>query len=322
MTEIVVCGEALIDFVPFTQTEGTHAGRLGYIPYPGGSPFNAAKAAARALEPGTGRRVGFAGAVSTDFFGAMLRRDLSAAGVDLSLLQTVPLNTTSAFVDFSGGSPAYAFHNAGTANERFDPAAGPALSASTCWLHVGSVSLIDQPAADNIAAFAIAAAGERLLSVDPNVRAGMINDPACWRARLDRLIAAAALVKLSDEDLAYMAGPGGDAAAQAAALRAMGPSLVLVSEGARGVWALWSGGETRVPAPQVSVVDTVGAGDTLMGACLAWLVDHGVSNRRALDGLGQGDIETMLAFATRAAALNCTQAGCNPPDWQTVVTNT
>jgi fructokinase len=249
----------------------------------------------------------------------MLRQDLSATGVDLSLVQTLPLNTTSAFVDFSGGSPAYAFHNAGTANERFDPATGPCLPASTRWVHVGSVSLIDQPASENIAKFAIAAAGERLLSLDPNVRAGMINDPADWRARLDRLIVAAALVKLSDEDLAYMAGPGGDAAAQAVALQAMGPALVLVSEGARGVWALWSGGETQVPAPKVSVVDTVGAGDTLMGACLAWLVDHGITNRRALDELGQRDIEAMLAFATRAAALNCTQAGCNPPDWQTVV---
>ena len=57
--------------------------------------------------------------------------------------------------------------------------------------------------------------------------------------------------------------------------------------------------------PTVPVVDTVGAGDTFWGNCLAdWTL--------APTDAG-GRISQTLALAMKAAALNCTRAGCQPP---------
>jgi fructokinase len=53
------------------------------------------------------------------------------------------------------------------------------------------------------------------------------------------------------------------------------------------------------------VVDTVGAGDTFWGNCLAdWTSEPQDAAQR---------VSTTLRMAMRAAALNCTRAGCQPP---------
>ncbi|MFZ9684156.1 MAG: PfkB family carbohydrate kinase [Gemmobacter sp.] len=75
MARLWFMGEALIDFVPVTAADGGRA----YAPRCGGSPMNAAKAAAIA-----GAEVAFMGALSTDMFGEMLARDLLAHGIDIA----------------------------------------------------------------------------------------------------------------------------------------------------------------------------------------------------------------------------------------------
>lgn len=92
---------------------------------------------------------------------------------------------------------------------------------------------------------------------------------------------------------------GGGAAepeALARALRAQGPAVVLVSLGADGLCWVDAEGTRRVPAREVKAVDTVGAGDTLVGALVTALAE------------GQA-IADALAFAQAAAALAVSRAG-------------
>lgn len=111
------------------------------------------------------------------------------------------------------------------------------------------------------------------------------------------LVDLLAVNALEAQDL--VSTPGGSAAepeALAQALRAKGPSAVLVSLGAEGLCWVDEHGTRRVPARRVKAVDTVGAGDTLVGALVTALAE------------GQ-PIDAALAFAQAAAALAVSRPG-------------
>ena len=301
MARIYVSGEALIDFVP----DVTKAGEACFVPKPGGSPMNAAKAAAKA-----GADTEFVGVLSTDFLGEMLRADLESSGASTSLSTRSDRPASLAFVDLSLGSPRYAFHFEGTADEDMNPAIEAAPEPGDI-VHVGSISLVG-PGASRITEFAVTEGSKRLLSLDPNVRDTLIRNRTKWHGRIDRLTQASSILKLSDEDLAFLA-PDASPDDFAAHALTRGPRLVVVTGGEEGATAYTDGGRASVRAPQIELVDAVGAGDTLMGSSLAWLVAEGIATRDALAALDADRLTELMRFATTAAAINCTRAGCNPP---------
>lgn len=93
-----------------------------------------------------------------------------------------------------------------------------------------------------------------------------------------------------------LGGPAAAPEALAQALRARGPSAVLVSLGADGLCWVDDDGTRRVPARRVTAVDTVGAGDTLVGALVTALAE------------GQA-IEAALSFAQAAASIAVSRPG-------------
>lgn len=142
-----------------------------------------------------------------------------------------------------------------------------------------------------------------LVFVDPNVRPAVIRDRVTYTDRLERFTNAADVVKVSDEDLAWMC-PGVD---PVDAGHALGAPVVLVTCGGEGVIVLSDGIEARVPAPAVQVVDTIGAGDSFSGGVLAWWWANG---RPALRG---DAVLEAVRYAVRVAAITCTRAGADPP---------
>ena len=297
---IVFCGEALIDFLA--------VGDGVYRAAPGGSPFSAVKAAARA-----GGRAGFAGAVSTDMFGEQLLADLTAHDVDTSWTPRVDAPTPLAFaqIDADGGAR-YAFYDRGSTMEEMAPSLPPGALCAGDVLGIGSISLITESGASRIAAFALEQAATATLSLDPNVRPSMLADQSAWRPRMEKLLEAAAIIKLSTEDLEFYA-PGTAPADFARERLASGACLVMVTDGAQGAVAWTKSGTAQVPAPQVEVVDTVGAGDVLLGSALAWLAGAGATGKQELAALGDAQLQELLTFAACAAAINCEAAGCVPP---------
>lgn len=302
MPKLWFMGEALIDFVPVFSDGGR-----AYAPRCGGSPYNAAKAAALA-----GAETGFLGALSTDLFGEMLADDLRAHGIDTSQAPTLDAPTTLAFVDIEEGEPRYAFFNEGTATRRI--AADPASFAPAPGdiVGFGSISLIDPPGSDAIAAFAEGIAGRTLIAIDPNARPGMTPDPEVWRARIRRILAVSDIVRLSVDDLAAL-DPGRTPDEFARGLLSGRTGLVVVTHGADGAEAWSDVAHARAPGQTVDTVDTVGAGDTLMGTLLAWLVAEGHTAGGTLARLTEETLTAGLRHAVAAAALNCRTSGCNPP---------
>ncbi|MEM0936272.1 MAG: PfkB family carbohydrate kinase [Pseudomonadota bacterium] len=302
MAKLWFLGEALIDFVPAASEAGD-----AFAPRCGGSPYNAAKAAALA-----GADVGFLGAISTDMFGDRLAADIAASGVDAGHIPRVPEPTTLAFVELVGGEARYAFFNTGTATAtmRPDPAAFPGAPGDV--LSLGSISLIDAPGAGNLTAYAETLSHRATLSLDPNARPGMTPDAEAWRARIRTLADLSGILKLSEEDLAFLA-PGLAPRDFAEAQIARGTGLVTVTHGAAGAEAFVAAGRVFRDAHKVEVVDTVGAGDTVTGYLLATLAAQGLTGRAALAAVDLDTVGDALDHALAASALTCTVVGCAPP---------
>ncbi|MGP1355717.1 carbohydrate kinase family protein [Roseicyclus sp.] len=302
---ILCAGEALIDMLP-RKTEG---GESAFAPYPGGAVFNTAIALARLGAP-----VSFFTGLSDDLFGERLSRVLTVNGVGHGLAARSSRPTTLAFVSLTGGQASYTFYDENTAGRMLSPADLPAIPEDCAAGFFGGISLAVEPCAEAYVALAerMSASG-RLVMLDPNVRAGFVADADRYRARMERLFTLADLVKVSDEDLRWLLGDG-DLGALAEAVRARGPAVVLVTQGAEGVTA-YSGGEPlHMPAPKAEVVDTVGAGDTFNAGFLAGLHDADLLSADAVrDGLPEAALRAALDLGVRAAAVTVSRAGANPP---------
>jgi fructokinase len=298
-------GEALIDFLPLNEGGRT----VGFRMHPGGSLLNVAVACARLGQP-----VALATKIAPDFFGRFLRDYAAAEGVDPRFLGHADALSTLAFVAHEGGEPVFTFYGEGAADTLLTAEELPqALFDDTAILHFGSISLLRGATPAAALAAAERLKGRALLSLDPNLRPGLVRDEAAYRATLARAIALADLVKISAADLGWlMPGiPVEDAAAQ---LLAQGPALVVVTRGGAGVLAARHGRPPlSLPAFSVTVADTVGAGDSFNGGMLTSLAEGGVTGRAALAAAPDGALAATLRFAAAVAAINCTRPGADPP---------
>ena len=302
---ILCCGEALIDMIP----EPTVSGASGFVPHEGGAVFNTAIALGR-----LGARAGLLTGLSTDMFGQRLRAALAASRVDTARVVVSDRPTTLAFVQLTDGHASYSFFDENSAGRMLEPADMPVLDDEVTALFFGGISLACEPGAEAYAALLAREGGRRAVMLDPNIRVGFIADEARYRARLERMIAGADIVKVSDEDLGWIVTGSDSLHDKALAVLAMGPALVIVTRGGQGaVGFLRGGAEVQVPAQKVTVVDTVGAGDTFNAGVLARLSEQGVLDKASLATLDPAIAEDALHFGARVAAVTVSRAGANPP---------
>ena len=300
---ILCCGEALIDMLP-RQLPG---GEEVFLPVAGGAVFNTAIALGR-----LGEQAGFFSGLSNDLFGRKLVDALEGSNVDHALCVRNGRPTTLAFVTLKDGHAEYAFHDDGTAGRMLRPADLPALPDTVRALHFGAISLIGEPCGSAYEALAAREHAGRVISLDPNIRPGFVEDESAYRARLTRMIALADVIKVSDEDLAWLA-PGRGFTEIAGEWLAAHASICILTRGQKGALALTRGGEVSVPSVPATVVDTVGAGDTFNAGMLAGLSRAGVLDRASLRTISPQAVEGALQLAARVAAITVSRPGANPP---------
>jgi fructokinase len=300
---IIVGGEALMDVYAAgdTATGMTLDARIG------GSPLNVAIGLAR-----LGRRSAFFGGVSRGFLGDRLMKALEAEGVDVSTVVKVDARTTLSLVGVGpDGVPDYAFYGVGSADRLVTLDQLDRLPQADAY-HFASFALVVEPVATTLKTLMKREAGRAVISWDPNVRLNVEPDTAVWRALVDEVTPSCALVKASDEDLRLIF-PGQDAEAVVASWSLRGPSLCVLTKGGEGVVAFARGRRIERPSTPVSVIDTVGAGDTFISALLARLDETGRLSRAALDALSESEIAALLDFAGQAAAITCSRRGADLP---------
>ncbi|SEB22174.1 carbohydrate kinase [Variovorax sp. YR216] len=300
----VVCGEALMDVYmgASTPTGMTLDARIG------GSPLNVAQGLARLARPAA-----FLTGLSSDALGERLLASLRAEGVDTSLIlrNDAPSTLSVVSVDASG-VPRYAFHGNGAADRQITHDTMPALPPAARVLQFGSYALVVEPVGSALRALAARERERRLIAYDPNVRLNVEPDLAHWRAVVEQMVSIAHLVKVSDEDLGLLF-PAETPEQVAARWLSQGAALVAVTRGRHGASAWTRNAQADVPTPETKVIDTVGAGDTFQAAMLTWLDEHDALTPEALGGLDASQLDALLRFAARAAAITCSRRGADMP---------
>jgi fructokinase len=301
---ILSCGDALIDFVPVVTADGRDAVR----PAVGGSCLNVAVGIAR-----LGVAAGFVGGLSTDLFGRMIADHAAASDVDLRYATRSAHQTTLAFVRIVEGESQYAFYDAETASAHWSYQRGAIPFDMIGAVHVGSTTLVHERGAAEAADLIADARRSATISFDPNCRPNLVHDQEAYRARMSAFAGSADIIKMSDVDFHYLHGDDNYAEC-ANVMLARGASLIVVTRGTRGALAFHrKAGAIEVSAPAVTVVDTIGAGDSFQAALLSELAELKCLERPRLEAISTDELQKALSFACQCAALTCTRAGADPP---------
>ncbi|MFV0287462.1 MAG: carbohydrate kinase family protein [Demequina sp.] len=296
----LVIGEALIDAV--RRADGS------LTEHPGGSPANVALGLSR-----LGRDAELLTWIGDDAHGEAVLAHLSGSGVRLAAgSDAAPATSVATATLDATGAATYEFDLTWDIAESATPRPTPVV------VHTGSIAAVLDPGADAVLALVHSARDHATVTYDPNARPTLMGDPATALARIDKVVAASDVVKVSDEDLEWLAkATDGDGEDLAKRWTAAGPALVVVTRGGEGATAmLHDGREVGIVAPKVSVVDTVGAGDSFMSGLIDGLWSAGLLGAAQRDALRAIDDATLSGILTRCArigAITVSRAGANPP---------
>lgn len=315
---VAVLGERIIDLVPRSPASAAeHVDEnAGYTAIPGGSPANVALALARlGLRPLLLARAG------DDALSRLLDERLTSTGLDATgVLKVGGLAMLAVCVRQVDGSMHYTFYHRDSPDLSWTPtdlthirglmqrrgARAWHTGSLVSWLGDGVLELLDswKDAANR---------GDLTLSYDPNARPAAASGEQIAHYA-EQFIAAAHIVKASDEDVRFMY-PDQQAEEVCARWADSGPALVVLTEGAQGATAWRPGGApVAVPGFAVDVVDTVGAGDTVSAALLAGLQELlGQDFSHQVASMDDDSIAALLTRACAAAAITCSRAGAQPP---------
>lgn len=304
MNTVCCFGEALIDF------HGTPSGAAPtFTAHAGGAPANVSVAIAR-----LGGRAAFVGMFGRDMFGDLLLQELAAAGVDtVHARRTDAANTALAFVSHAAnGERDFSFYRPPSADLLFrDADFDASIFAAGTLFHAGSCSMTEPAsAAVTLQGMAHARQAGALVSFDMNLRPplwprGEDPAPTIWRA-----LALADFVKLSAEELAFLAISMGHDDAVFARLWNSHAKLVVVTDGERA--ARWSTPNARGECSTfpVRAIDTTGAGDAFVGGCLYQFAKAGMDAAALATFVGDSArLDAVLRFASACGALAVTRAG-------------
>ena len=305
MRSILCFGEALIDF--HAEGRDERGFPRAYVPFAGGAPANVAVAVAK-----LGGNARFAGMLGTDLFGDLLLDSLRHAGVETrDVARTGEANTALAFVALDAhGDRSFSFYRPPAADLLFRPPHFRADAfADTAIFHVCSNSMTEPDAAETTReGMRRARDTGALVSFDLNLRPALWPRGADVHAQVWPALELADVVKLSAEELAWLAGDD-----EAGAIRRLWQGharLLVVTDSARALRWFHPSTAGSLPVYRVPAVDSTAAGDAFVGALLQQLASQQIGPRD-LDALvvDPPRLHHLLHYAAAAGALAVTRKG-------------
>lgn len=295
---VLVIGEALVDVV--RRKDGSVTEHVG------GSPANVALGLGR-----LGRGADLLTWLGRDERGRRIAEHLAASGAAIVPGSDGAERTSVAIAHLADdGGATYEFDLTWRIPETWaSPPAAPIA------VHTGSIAAVLEPGGADVARILAAHRESATLTYDPNLRPSLMPPAGKTRAIVEQVVAMADVVKVSDEDLAWLAP--GDPMGLAEEWAAAGPALVVVTRGGDGAMA-WTAGGVRVAigSRPVEVADTVGAGDSFMSGLIDGLWGAGLLGPDARPALRVMEEATLLAVLERCAviaAITVSRSGANPP---------
>lgn len=292
----LVIGEALVDVV--RRSDGTQTAHAG------GSPANVAFGLAR-----LGRSVELLTSLGDDPYGALVREHVESSGAMVAAGNASRHTSVATATLDEHGVATYDF------DLEWTLPADPTTLPDPVVVHTGSIAAVLEPGATTVELLVGAARERATITYDPNVRPSLMGDRGQARVTIERLVALADVVKVSDEDLEWLF-PAEEPSDAAQRWLALGPALVVVTLGSEGALAVCEAGVVSVPPVVVDVADTVGAGDSFMSGLLdgLWSADMlGVRRRDALGAIDLPTVTRILERCARIAGITVSRSGANPP---------
>jgi ribokinase len=285
--DLVTVGHALVDIrivVDRFPAPDEEAVVLSQTWGAGGSAVNTAIDGSR-----LGLRTAVIAKIGFDSFGRIIVDELLREGVDISGLRVSSTGRTGftiVVIDRDGNIVMYGFKGVA---EELDPSEVDNEIISTArYVHIASLRLDTSLKVAEIARKASAK-----ISWDPGrvlAKKGL--------KELEKMIKSVDIVLVNKVEASAITGLDIDKYRESAKiLKDLGPELVVVKLGSRGVYAFGDGVDEEVPAVKVDrVVDTTGAGDAFAAGLIAGIL-RGYSLRKA------------LLYANAVAALKITKLG-------------
>nr|WP_274636474.1 PfkB family carbohydrate kinase [Microbacterium bovistercoris] len=281
---MLVIGEALIDIVERPDGGGAEE-------HLGGSPANVALGLARLDVP-----VRLRTALADDERGTRIRGHLESSGAQLDPASSILARTSTAKASIAAdGSAQYHFDLTWELPGEIDLGTAEVV-------HTGSIAAFLEPGGRALLDFLRAVHRRARITFDPNIRPALVGEHEAAVRRAEAIASLAEVVKLSDEDAAWLY-PALSIREVIDRLLSLGVTIVAVTCGADGAVLARVGELIDVVTPTVDVRDTVGAGDTFMAA----LID------RMLDPTGLASLEDLGRYATTAAAMTVARRGADLP---------
>ena len=269
----------------------------------GGGPANTAKALAR-----LGYEIDFIDGISSDTNGVKARKELERDGVGLALCSKSDKPTCTATLTLdSNGAAQYEFFIKNTATFDFDNSWLPDPSRlKPSVLHIGTLATIIEPGATALFDWAVGVGEFAPIIFDPNIRSSVMGDRETYAAVVEKWIGISSIAKVSDDDIKWLYP---DETLDEVAHRwiEQGVSCVVVTRGAHGLIGFTEHGMEEVDGAKITVVDSVGAGDTVGAIVVEGVIAHSVA------GLQGHVLNEVLHKAAIAAGITCSRAGAQPP---------
>lgn len=262
----------------------------------GGSPWRVAMAMSA-----LGQLSAFAGAVSSDPFGADIWQNSQDAHLDMRFLQQLP-RPPLLLVSHEPGQAACSVLGQDSADLYFRPEGLPAgWTRALRWAHFGGLGLVRQPLAGRLLALAQALKGEgRLISYAPGFVASLMD--SSYDDTLEQMCRLADVIHVSDVALRGLFRAS-DHHTGLAQIVAWNPGVrLLLSGGAAGSTLFHGVQECSALPPPVDAVDDIGADDV----ATAGLLDSLMRDASA-------PVEQHLRWVLAARAAACTAPGFAPP---------
>ena len=300
--KVLVMGEALVDLVIEWGKKEIDA-----EPVPGGSPANVALALSRLGVPT--ELVTYLG---NDAHGKQITKHLSASGVTIVPGDPDVEETSRAIAWLDeDGAATYSFDIV------WEPKSPIVVDPNVAIAHAGSIASALEPGAESVLDALRRAKYQALVTYDPNVRPQILQDRLAAAEIIEEAVAASDVVKVSDEDLEWLYPDLTPAKAAQRWLKDFNLALIVMTRGKDGPVAWTNSGLDVSHAPgEVTVVDTVGAGDTFMGGLIEALWRRGFRGPQGAERLAQiesVELASILEEAAEVANVVVQRRGANPP---------
>ncbi len=304
MKNLDVCalGELLIDF---TCNGLSAQGNKLFEANPGGAPCNVL-----AMLANLGYKTGFIGKVGSDMFGKELKQRVSALGIDVQCLyEDNTVNTTLAFIEtLKGGERDFSFYrNPGADIMLNEDEIDEAYIKNTKLFQFGTLSMTHNTVRNATKKAVLCAKGANaIISFDPNIREPLWNNMQECKEQVEWGILHCDILKISDNEIEWLTNEHDyEKAAQILLKKYTNIKLLLVSLGSNGSLAYCKNNCAKADALlNENTIETTGAGDSFLAACLHFVLEHGMAKLDA-----KAILEEMLKFANATASIVTTRKG-------------